>query len=305
MKNNYKKICILILIILFFPNCRKSKKDALWPLLLMGGSSSAQTSDTATASTETPEITPTPIETVSAPTFSPTTGHYTSPQSITISTSTVGATIYYTIDGSTPTTSSSIYTISISDTRSLAGKTIKAFAVKSGLTDSSVVNGVYSYPLVKTGQTLCYDNSHNPVTCSSTYKGQDAQESKGLTRSYTGPTQHSTHTSDYTTTDNATGLVWRSCSQGQSGETCNGTAVSNLTKDTAQSDSTNGCSALNSANSGSGYAGRTNWRLPTVLELASLIDSSKDYTLSMNLTAFPNTPGTYQGFDSIFYSSTP
>jgi hypothetical protein len=43
-----------------------------------------------------------------APTFSPATGTYTSAQTVTISDTTPGATIYYAING-TPTTSSTVY----------------------------------------------------------------------------------------------------------------------------------------------------------------------------------------------------
>src|SRR5207253_867197 len=46
---------------------------------------------------------------VVAPTFSPAGGTYTSTLSVSISETTPGATIYYTTDGSTPTTASSVY----------------------------------------------------------------------------------------------------------------------------------------------------------------------------------------------------
>ena len=44
--------------------------------------------------------------TVAAPTFSPTGGNYSVAQTVTITTTTSGATIYYTTDGTTPTTNS-------------------------------------------------------------------------------------------------------------------------------------------------------------------------------------------------------
>ena len=48
-----------------------------------------------------------------APSFSPAAGTYTSAQTVTISTTTPSATIYYTTNGSTPTTSSAVYSGSI------------------------------------------------------------------------------------------------------------------------------------------------------------------------------------------------
>lgn len=78
--------------------------------------------------------------TCDTPTFDPVAGTYTSTQSVTISTETTGADIYYTTNGSTPTTSSSRYTseISVSSTQ-----TIKAIAVKEGNNNSPVATANY------------------------------------------------------------------------------------------------------------------------------------------------------------------
>ena len=66
---------------------------------------------------------------VATPTFSPIAGRYTEAQTVTINCTTAGATIYYTLDGSTPSTESSVYSspLTISETT-----TIKAYAVKNG-----------------------------------------------------------------------------------------------------------------------------------------------------------------------------
>ncbi len=75
------------------------------------------------------------------PVFSPGGGTYTSQQNVTITDATDGATIYYTTDGSTPTTSSPIYFIPIGVTQSM---TIKAIAAASGYTNSNVATAVYT-----------------------------------------------------------------------------------------------------------------------------------------------------------------
>jgi len=79
---------------------------------------------------------------VGAPTFSPTPGAYATAQSVTISTTTAGATIRYTTDGSTPSeTVGTVYSGPISVTTTT---TIKAIAYMTGLTTSSVSTAVYT-----------------------------------------------------------------------------------------------------------------------------------------------------------------
>src|SRR5207247_4197088 len=78
---------------------------------------------------------------VATPTFSPTGGTYTSSVTVTISDSTPGATIHYTTDGSTPTTSSPIYTNPVLVTQTT---TIKAMARASGMTNSAVARATYT-----------------------------------------------------------------------------------------------------------------------------------------------------------------
>ena len=70
-----------------------------------------------------------------APTFSPAGGMYTAPQTTALSTSTTGATIRYTLDGSTPSeTAVRLYAAPFTATETT---TVKAIAYANGLTDSS------------------------------------------------------------------------------------------------------------------------------------------------------------------------
>jgi glucosylceramidase len=79
-----------------------------------------------------------------APTFTPTPGTYTAAQSVTIADSTAGASIYYTVDGTAPTASSTLYTQPIAIA---ATTTIKAIAAASGYANSSVASGTYTIAL--------------------------------------------------------------------------------------------------------------------------------------------------------------
>ena len=76
-----------------------------------------------------------------APTFSPAGGSYTGTQTVTLSDTTAGAAIYYTVDGSTPTAVSTMYTAAISVS---ATETIKAIAVGTGFTNSAVATSTYT-----------------------------------------------------------------------------------------------------------------------------------------------------------------
>jgi hypothetical protein len=63
--------------------------------------------------------------------------------SVTIATATAGATIYYTLDGSTPSAASAQYTAAIA--LNVTGLyIIKAYAVAAGLADSAVASAVYA-----------------------------------------------------------------------------------------------------------------------------------------------------------------
>jgi len=92
---------------------------------------------------------------------------------------------------------------------------------------------------------------------------------------------------DGTVQDKTTGLVWKRCSEGQSGAVCeNGAAVTYNWRD-----------ALSLA-AASDFAGAKGWRLPTITELATLLE----YQCTMpaiNLQVFPSTPATN------FWSATP
>jgi surface protein len=84
--------------------------------------------------------------TVVTPTILPASGTYTETQSVTITTTTSGASLYYTTDGSTPTSGSGTLYSGAFDITDDA--TVKAIGYRSGWTASSVATNVY----VITGQ---------------------------------------------------------------------------------------------------------------------------------------------------------
>ena len=80
---------------------------------------------------------------VTTPTFDPEAGAVVSGTEVAISCDIDGATIYYTTDGKAPSTSSTVYDPASKPTIT-AATTIKAYAVKAGLTDSDVASASYT-----------------------------------------------------------------------------------------------------------------------------------------------------------------
>jgi hypothetical protein len=101
-----------------------------------GGSTSSQKVETWSFTSNT-----SPTGGVATPIFSPAAGNFTSPVSVTITDPTPNSTIYYTTDGSTPTTMSSQYStpFTVSST-----STVNAFATANGLTASAIATATYT-----------------------------------------------------------------------------------------------------------------------------------------------------------------
>lgn len=80
--------------------------------------------------------------TVATPTADPAAGTFSGSTNVKLTTTTAGASIFYTVDGSAPTADSTAYTSAGIDLS--ATTTIKAIAVKDGYYDSAVFSGTYT-----------------------------------------------------------------------------------------------------------------------------------------------------------------
>lgn len=96
-----------------------------------------------------------------------------------------------------------------------------------------------------------------------------------------------------TVTDKSTGLMWKKCSEGQTwdkkGNTCTGTAAGQSWDDALN--------AIEILNGKGGFAGYKDWRLPTIKELATLVEYDRPNPIDPEM--FPATPAAW------FWSSTP
>lgn len=120
----------------------------------------------------------TPMQTVATPTFTPVAGEYTEAQSVTIACATEGATVYYTLDGTDPTASSTAYTtaIAISETT-----TVKAIAVKEGMNNSEIATATYTINIPTPTLTFNKLTAHTDVTDDGVYMIVDVAGGYALT----------------------------------------------------------------------------------------------------------------------------
>jgi alpha-tubulin suppressor-like RCC1 family protein len=117
------------------------------PVVASGGSVNVNITLTLKAKAWKSGLTPSGVATAvytlkpATPTFTPAGGTYTSAQSVTIATTTTGAEVRYTTDGTEPTATSSLYAAPLSVTLTT---TLKAKAFKTGWTPSDTGTATYT-----------------------------------------------------------------------------------------------------------------------------------------------------------------
>ncbi len=137
------------------------------------------------------EVTTLTIGKVATPTIQQETGTH----NVSITTATPGATIYYTIDGTTPTTSSTLYT---GASEELGGKPIKAIAVKDNMINSDIGEGEIDISCAT--PIISFDNITSTVSITCGTEGStihytiDNSEPTTTSTAYTGPFSVTSHT---------------------------------------------------------------------------------------------------------------
>lgn len=108
-----------------------------------------------------------------------------------------------------------------------------------------------------------------------------AQTCTNSSPSASTPDSHLLDNGDGTISDNKTGLMWKKCVEGVSGNTCNSGSASTFTWKQAQKHP-------GRINNLGGFAGHDNWRLPNIEELMSIVEK-QCYGPAINLIRFPGT----------------
>ena len=107
------------------------------------------------------------------------------------------------------------------------------------------------------------------------------------------PTADFTANSDGTVFHLKTGLMWKRCAEGLSGAACGTGTATQMTWANALAAAV----AANSAN----FAGHSDWRLPNIKELSSIVETCGSNP-AINTALFPNTPNTPN--TAVFWSAT-
>ncbi len=120
--------------------------------------------------------------------------------------------------------------------------------------------------------------------------GVSAQTCNTSSVTATTPDSRLTDNGNGTITDTKTGLMWKKCMEGVTGNSCDTGSATAFTWQTALQQP----GVVN----GGGFATYHDWRLPNIKELTSIVEE-QCYEPGINLNRFPNTPS------SVVWSGSP
>lgn len=106
------------------------------------------------------------------------------------------------------------------------------------------------------------------------------------------PSRQLVDNGDGTITDSKTGLMWKKCLEGVTGDNCEKNSPSTFTHQKA-------LEYPETINNGDSFAGHTDWRLPSISELCSIIEQ-QCYRPAINTVRFPNTPSSLVWTKTLF-----
>ena len=266
------------------------------------------------------------------PAFSVTAGSYSSPQSVAITDSTTGSTIYYTTNGTTPTTSSTVYTAPIAVN---ATETLNAIAVATGYSSSAVATAAYTITITAvptfspvggtytsaqtvaisdttTGATIYYTtNGTTPTTSSAVYSAPisvSTTETLSAIAMYTGYSASNPATADYTITLPAATPTFSPVAGAYS--TAQSVTISDATTGATIYYTTNGTTPTTSSTVYSGAIPVTGSETIEAIAVASGFSTSAVGSAAYTITSAAATPtfspvaGTYAAAQTVAISDT-
>jgi len=153
-------------------------------------------------------------------------------------------------------------------------------------TSNLEAQGVHSFrkALPDTGQTSCYNPSGSTITCSGA--GQDGSYK------LLNPELSYIDNGNGTVTDKYTGLMWKKCSEPLQTTNCSGTPGTYTWANAISQ-----CENLT-------YAGYSDWRLPNMKELFSLIKYQGSSGPYIDTSYFPNTVNSAYWTSTTYASNT-